>query len=161
MSTEATVKGVESSQLVGFAVGREEFGADIMRVREIIRMVEITRVPDAPEHVEGVINLRGMVIPIIDFGKCFQTVDTGACREEDRRIALVVIRGKTIGLIVDRITQVVKLDGERISPPPDVVMGQGQFYIGVIGQLGEKMVIILSVEELLGKEEFEEIAKAA
>jgi purine-binding chemotaxis protein CheW len=161
MTTEAATNGSATRQLVGFAVGKEEYGVDIMSVREIIRMVEITRIPDTPEYVEGVINLRGVVIPVIDFRKRFGTVDTGDNREDDRRIVVVDIKGKRVGLIVDRVTQVVKLDGERISPPPEVVKDQGQDYIGGIGQLGAKMVIILNVEELLGREEFVEFSQAA
>jgi purine-binding chemotaxis protein CheW len=161
MSTEIMHKVEENSQLVGFAVGREEYGVDIRKVHEIIRMVNITKIPNAPDHIEGIINLRGLVIPVIDFRKRFRTADTGDHKKDDRRIVVVDIKGKRVGLIVDRVTQVVKLDGERISPPPDIVKDHGQDYIGGIGQLEEKMVIILSMEELLGKEELVEYSKAA
>jgi purine-binding chemotaxis protein CheW len=161
MSTEIKHKVEENNQLVGFAVGRGEYGVDITKVLEIIRMVEITKIPNAPDHIEGIINLRGLVIPVIDFRKRFRTSDTGEHKKDDRRIVVVDIKGNRVGLIVDRVTQVVKLDGERISPPPDIVKGHSQDYIGGIGQLEEKLVIILSVEELLGKEELVEYAKAA
>ena len=150
MSTEVAVKGADINHMVGFTVGKEEFGVDIMKVREIIRMVDITLIPNAPGFVEGIISLRGLVI---HFKKRFCIGVEGECKEGDRRIVVVVIRDRTIGLIVDKVTHVVKLDAGQISPPPELLKEDNQDYIGGIGQVGEKLLIILNAEELVGKEE--------
>ena len=161
MSIEVAEKGTEISHMVGFIVGREEFGVDIMKVREIIRMMEITRIPTAPEFMEGIISLRGTVIPVIDFKKLFLGWDEGDCIEGDRRIIVVVIRDKTIGLIVDKVTHVVKLAAGRISPPPELFKNDSQDYIGGIGQFEDKMLIILNADELVGKDELTAFDQAA
>ncbi|MGA2151203.1 MAG: chemotaxis protein CheW [Geobacteraceae bacterium] len=161
MSTEVAVKGADINHMVGFTVGKEEFGVDIMKVREIIRMVDITLIPNAPGFVEGIISLRGLVIPVIDFKKRFCIGDEGECKEGDRRIVVVVIRDRTIGLIVDKVTHVVKLDAGQISPPPELLKEDNQDYIGGIGQVGDKLLIILNAEELVGKKELVEIDQAA
>jgi purine-binding chemotaxis protein CheW len=161
MSTEAAVKVAGINHMVGFTVGKEEFGLDIMKVREIIRMVDITRIPNAPSFVQGIISLRGVVIPVIDFKKRFCIGEERECKESDKRIVVVVIRDKTMGLIVDKVTHVVKLDAGQIFPPPEILKDDNRDYIGGIGQLGEKLLIILNAEELVGKEELPEIDLAA
>src|SRR6185369_9264828 len=91
--------------MVGFAVGNEEFCVDILKVQEIIRMVAITAMPNAPDYVEGVINLRGKVIPVIDFRKRFHIFDGGEADGQSKRIVVVSIGDATIGLVVDKVSQ--------------------------------------------------------
>lgn len=161
MSTEVMKKGNALNQMVCFAVGKEEFAVDIMKVQEIIKMPNITRVPNAPEFLEGIINLRGVVIPVIDFKKRFGVPDVGENREAEKRIVVVDIRGKTIGLIVDKVTQVVKLDATQISEPPELLRDDDMGHISGIGQTLDRMLIILEAEALVGNEYLAEYDKAA
>jgi len=157
------IEGKEDStnQMVCFAVAKEEFAVDIMKVQEIIKMPNITRVPNSPEFLEGIINLRGVVIPVIDFKKRFGVHDTGESREAEKRIVVVDISGKTIGLTVDKVTQVVKLDASQISEPPELLRDDKMGHISGIGHTVDSMLIILETEALVSREYLVEYNKAA
>lgn len=134
--------------LVGFTVGKEEFCVDILKVQEIIRMMEITKIPNAPDYAEGVINLRGKVIPVINFRKRFNLSQDDDLSMESRRIIVVDAAETTLGLVVDQVSQVVKIDGERVLPTPETVKsGAGDCFYGV-GRLDERLVILLDVENI-------------
>ena len=134
-----TAASDELLQLVSFKVGSEEFGVDILKVQEINRMVEITRVPRTAEYVEGVINLRGKVIPIIDlrrrFGLKIKEVDT------DTRIVVVDMDGNIMGMVVDSVSEVLRLQADSIEPPPEVVAGIDAEYIKGIAKLEDRLLI--------------------
>lgn len=147
--------------MVGFSVGKEEFCVDILKVQEIIRMMEITKIPNAPGFVEGVINLRGKVIPIIDFGKRCNVMDVGAIDESSRRIVVVGIGDKTVGLVVDQVSQVIKLEEEQISSTPQVVKGYNSEFISGVGKSGDKLLILLDLEKLFAHGELNGIDLAA
>ncbi len=147
--------------MVGFSVGKEEFCVDILKVREIIRMMDITRIPNAPDFVEGVINLRGGVIPVIDFGKRCNLCGGNEMDENHRRIVVVAIGDKTVGLVVDKVSQVIKLEEEQISATPDVVKGYNSEFIGGVGKSGDKLLIMLDLEKLFRQGELESIDIAA
>lgn len=134
--------------MVSFSVGNERFGVDILTVREIIRMVEITRIPKAPEYVEGVINLRGKVIPIVDFRKRFNMEEDPDGNNRDRRIIVGAIGETTVGLVVDQVSHVIKLGGEEVSPAPPAVKGFDSAFIKGVGRLKEGLLIILALEKL-------------
>ena len=122
----------QTLHMVGFTVGSEEFCIDILKVQEIIRMVQITAMPNSPDYVEGVINLRGKVIPIIDFRKRFHIFDSTSVEEQNKRIVVVSIGSATIGLVVDQVSQVLKLNADQISPTPAVAKGyEADSIIGV------------------------------
>jgi purine-binding chemotaxis protein CheW len=146
---------------VGFSVGKEEFCVDILKVQEIIRMMEITKIPNAPNFVEGVINLRGKVIPIIDFGKRCNLHSVGEGDENHRRIVVVSIGEKTVGLVVDRVSQVIKLEEEQISSTPGVVKGYNSEFISGVGKSGDKLLILLDLEKLFIQGELDDIDLAA
>ncbi len=137
--------------MVGFTVGKEEFCVDILKVQEIIRMVEITVMPNAPDYVEGVINLRGKVIPVIDFRKRFHIMDDTETDMQSKRIVVVAFSGITIGLVVDKVSQVMKLSQEQISPTPDTVKGYDSECISGVGRVGDKLLILLDLEKLFAQ----------
>ncbi|HET6420233.1 MAG TPA: chemotaxis protein CheW [Geobacteraceae bacterium] len=147
--------------LVGFSVGKEEFCVDILKVQEIIRMMEITKIPNAPEFVEGVINLRGKVIPIVDFGKRCNLSVAPEDEESQKRIVVAAVGEKTVGLVVGRVSQVIKLDEEQISSPPDVVRGGNSEFISGVGKSGDKLLILLDLDRLFNPRELEGIDLAA
>ncbi len=147
--------------LVGFSVGTEEFCVDILKVQEIIRMMDITKIPNAPEFVEGVINLRGKVIPIVDFGKRCNLHGASEGEESQKRIVVAAVGEKTVGLVVDRVSQVIKLDEEQISSTPDVVRGCNSEFISGVGKSGDKLLILLDLDRLFKHDELEGIELAA
>ncbi|MEF3697216.1 chemotaxis protein CheW [Desulfolutivibrio sp.] len=141
----------ELMQLVTFSIGEEEFGVDILKVQEIIRMMEITKVPRAPDFVEGVINLRGKVIPIIDLRKRFGL----STREHDKhtRIIVIEINNMIVGFVVDSVSEVLRIPSNTVEPPPPVVSGLESEYISGVGKLEDRLLILLDLDRLLSGEE--------
>ena len=137
----------ELLQLVSFKIGDEEFGVDILKVQEINRSLEVTRVPNAPEYVDGVINLRGKVIPIIDLRRRF-----GLERKEhdkNTRIVVVELKGDVIGFVVDAVNEVLRIPRSVTEPPPPVTSGIDQDYITAVGKLEDRLLILLDMEKVL------------
>lgn len=140
-------------QLVTFRLGNEEFSVDILKVQEIIRDMELTRVPRAPDFVEGVINLRGRVIPVIDlrnrfgFESCDKTSET--------RIIVIDVNDRTVGLRVDGVSEVLRLPADTVEPAPSLVTGSGSDYISGVGKVDERLIILLDVGKLLSESERE------
>ncbi|WP_018123562.1 chemotaxis protein CheW [Desulfovibrio oxyclinae] len=147
----------ELIQLVTFTIGHEEFAVDILRVQEIIRTMDITNVPRAPEFVEGVINLRGKVIPIVDLRRRFGLES----RKHDKhtRIIVIEINMMIVGFIVDSVSEVLRIPSGTIEPPPPVVSGLESEYISGVGQLEERLLILLDLDQLLSNEEKEALNK--
>ncbi|MEG2172024.1 MAG: chemotaxis protein CheW [Desulfovibrionaceae bacterium] len=152
---EATRKRQDDEllQLVTFSIGEEEFGVDILKVQEIIRTMEITKVPRAPEFVEGVINLRGKVIPIIDlrrrFGLDFKPHD------KDTRIIVIEINNIVVGFVVDAVSEVLRIPTNTVEPPPPVVAGVDSDYISGVGKLQDRLLILLDLDKLLSSEDLD------
>lgn len=134
-------------QIVTFRVGEEDFSVSILKVQEIIRMSAITKVPRSPEFVEGVINLRGNVIPVIDLRKRFGLPE--AERNSDTRTIVVDCGGKVVGLIVDSVTEVLRLSKATVEAPPDIVGGVDSDYISGVGKLDDRLVILLDIDKVL------------
>lgn len=139
--------------LVGFTVGHEEYCFEILKVREIIRMTSITTVPAAPGHVEGIINLRGRIVPIIDFRKRFRI--TGECTvdEADKVIVVTATRNTAVGFIVDALSQVMKLPAEDLSPAPAGGAGCDAEAIRGVGNVRDRLVIVLDLEKMFSEDE--------
>ncbi|MBN1162082.1 MAG: purine-binding chemotaxis protein CheW [Dehalococcoidales bacterium] len=137
-------------QMVLFELGTETYGLDIASVHEIIRMQPITKVPKAPFYVEGVINLRGRVIPVIDIGKRFGFEKTEEAK--NNRIVVINIKDTTLGIIVDAVTEVIRIPAESIDPVSDIVTSGQSDYLQGIAKLPEKMIIILALDKLLMKD---------
>ena len=138
-------------QLVLFGLDNEIYGVDISDVHEIIRMQPVTKVPKAPFFVEGIINLRGKVIPVVDIRKRFGL--SGVEQTKDSRIVVVDIGGTTIGMIVDEVTEVMRIPADSIEPPSDIVAAGDSDYLLGIARVDEKMVILLDLDRLLPKSE--------
>lgn len=137
-------------QLVTFGLGTEEFGVDIMSVQEIIRITPITRVPKAPSYVEGVINLRGNVIPVISLRTRFSM---DRVEETDlSRIIVLQVQNKVFGIRVDAVTEVLRLDTEAIEPPPPVALGMDSRFILGVGKIQERLLILLNLDYIMGGE---------
>lgn len=151
----------DSLHMVGFTVGSEEFCVDILKVQEIIRMVEITVMPNAPDYVEGVINLRGKIIPIIDFRKRMHLPYAEHINEQNRRIVVVSFGKVTVGLVVDKVSHVMKLNSDQISPTPDVVKGFDSECLMGVGRSGDRLLVLLDLEKMFSQEEFQGLTAAA
>ena len=134
-------------QLVGFRLGNEEYGIDILKVQEINRIADITRIPQSPDFVEGVINLRGNVIPIINLRKRFNMPE----REHDRQTRIVVgeIEGRTVGLVVDAVSEVLRLPADTIEPAPKLVSKGQADYITGVGKLEDRLLMLLDIDKIL------------
>jgi purine-binding chemotaxis protein CheW len=141
----------ELLQLVTFNISNEEFGIDILKVQEIIRTMEITKVPRAPDFVEGVINLRGKVIPIIDLRKKFSM--ESRTHDKQTRIVVVELQGMIVGFVVDGVSEVLRIQSSTVEPPPAVVSGIGSEYISGVGKLEDRLLILIDLEKLLSLEE--------
>ena len=150
-ATQTTGKNLEERQLVVFDLGGEVYGVDINTVREIIRVQEITHVPNAPEFVEGVINLRGKVIPIVDLRKKFSLEEGEESKEN--RIVVVDIVGEDIGVMVDAVAEVMRLPSDSVEPTGDLIATDDSYYIEGIANLGERLIILLDLEKVLSKEQ--------
>ena len=144
-------KSDELLQLVSFNIGSEEFGIDILKVQEINQMVEITKVPQAPHYVEGVINLRGKVIPIIDLHKRFNL----ELKEYDKntRIVVVDIKGNIMGMVVDSVSEVLRLPSSTIEPPSEIATGVNSEYIKGVAKLEDRLIIFLDLSKVIDMNE--------
>ncbi len=149
----------EVLQLVTFRLGKEEFSLDILQVQEIIRHMELTRVPKTPDFVEGVINLRGKVIPVLDLRRRFG-LGTDE-RTNDTRIIVVEVDNKTVGLKVDAVSEVLRLPADRVEAPPEIVTGVESEYIKGVGKLDGRLLILLDVEKVLSKNEKDALTAVA
>ncbi|MFW6235611.1 MAG: chemotaxis protein CheW [Desulfovibrionales bacterium] len=151
MADERKKLDAELIQLVTFSIDGEEFGVEILKVQEIIRMLGITRVPRAPQFVEGVINLRGKVIPIIDLRKRFGLDSRG--QDKNTRIIVIEINSMIVGFVVDSVSEVLRIPAGTIEPPPPVVSGFDSEYISGVGKLEDRLLILLDLNRLLSGEE--------
>ena len=144
-------------QLVGFTIGKELFGVNILMVQEIIRAAPITAVPNSPDFVEGVINLRGNIIPVIELRKRlgFAMPDVSM---EGSWILILDIEGRITGFIVDSVTEVLKIEESTIEPPPDIVVaGLESQYIRGVCEIDEKLLILLEFKRILLVEEIKKL----
>ena len=146
----------ELLQLVSFKIGDAEFGVDILRVQEINKMMELTIVPNTPTFVEGVVNLRGRIIPVLNLrsklGLELKEYDS------ETRIIVVEIHNKTIGFIVDEVKEVLRIPKSITEQPPEIVSGVDSEYITAIGKLEDRLLILLDLTKILSNEEKNELA---
>jgi purine-binding chemotaxis protein CheW len=147
----------ELMQLVGFTIGKELFGVDILMVQEIIRAAPITPVPNSPEFVEGVINLRGNILPVIDLRKRLNLL-SGETDHSDTWILILDIQSKTTGFIVDSVTEVLKIQESTIEAPPDIIKaGLESQYLRGVCDIGAQLLILLDFKRILLQEEFQKL----
>ena len=134
-------------QIVGFRIGRETFGLPISLVHEIVRPPEITNVPHAPEYVEGVMNLRGRIVPVIDLRRRFG----GAAGENSRknRVLVVDVESRAVGLIVDSASEVLKISDAQIEPPPNVLTEAATSYVTGVAKHQGRLIILVDLKRIL------------
>ncbi|NLB88497.1 MAG: chemotaxis protein CheW [Syntrophomonadaceae bacterium] len=149
----------EEVQLVVFTLKQEdqicEYGVPITKVQEIISMTTPTKMPQTPDFVEGIINLRGKIIPIIDLKKRF---DMGKSNiTNDTRSVIVEVEGQTVGIIVDEVSEVLRLQVDNIEPPPAVIGGITAEYLTGVGKLDNRLLILLDMDKILTEKEKAEL----
>lgn len=145
-------------QLVVFTLGQEQYGIPIRQVNEIVRMQKVTHLPDTAAFIEGVTNLRGKIIPVVDFRKRF---GLSAGEENDlTRIIVVRVNDNSVGVIVDAVTEVLTLKEEDIEPLGAAIAGIDAKYIEGIGKVGEELVILMNLDKVFSEAEQELLQEA-
>lgn len=145
-----TAKSGET-QLVVFVMENEEFACSIQNVREVLKMIKVTPLPRSLDFVEGVINMRGEVLPVIDLRKRFGLPE--AERTDESRIIIVEVEERMVGLIVDSVSEVISLDNKQIQEAPNQVAGGKTDLITGVGKVDDRMLIILDLDRILTSEE--------
>ena len=149
--------GEELLQIVSFRVGDEEFGLDILRVQEIIRHQHLTRVPNSSDFVDGVINLRGRVIPVIVLRKRFGISQQPA--EGQARIVVLEVQNMVLGFIVDSVPEVLRIPGTAVVPPPRFGKVEREYVLGV-AKVDERLLLLLDVDRIMSLEDSQAVAAA-
>jgi purine-binding chemotaxis protein CheW len=145
--------------IVGFRIGRETFGVPIAMVHEIVRVPDITAVPEAPDYVEGVINLRGKIVPVVDLRKRFGELEVRTTKKN--RILVAEVDHKMVGLIVDAASEVIKIPESDVEPAPNVFEEGELNYVTGVGKLGGRLVILVDLNRILHKGELRRLGEAA
>ena len=140
-----------SMQLVSFGLADEEYGIEITKIREIILITEITQVPQTPHYVKGLINLRSTVIPVIDLRTRFDLPEAEATDES--RIMVLNVGSKTVGIVVDAVSEVLRVSHKDIAPPPPTVAGLGREYLTGLVKLEDRLLIMLDIDKILDGDE--------
>jgi len=155
--TIETSEDTQKGKFLTFSVGREAYGIEIKFVTEIIGIQEITEVPELPDYVKGIINLRGKIIPVIDVRLRFRKEP----KQYNDRTCIVVINIKetTVGLIVDNVAEVINIDDSNIVPPPQIKAGFHNRYVRGIGKVGNEVKLLLDCDKLLNDEELDKITE--
>jgi purine-binding chemotaxis protein CheW len=147
----------ETKQLVVFKLGDEEFGVDILQVREIEKLDQaITRVPKAPTFVEGVVNLRGDVVPIVDLRKRFGLVLHDISNET--RVIIVDLNDNQVGMVVDSVVEVIRINVSAVESAPSITRGVDAYFLTGVAKLDDRLIILLNLERALSAEEFKELS---
>ena len=142
-------------QLVSFNISNEEFGIDILKVEEIIRIISITQIPNSPDFIEGVVNLRGRVIPVVNLRTRLGFEKKGF--DNQTRVIVVEVNGVTLGFIVDSVKEVLRIPKSITEPPPAITTGVNSDYITAVGKLENRLLILLDLEKVLDLKEKEEL----
>ena len=149
----------EEIQLVTFRLGTEEYGINIMQVQEIIRLPGIVWVPKTRSFVEGVINLREQVIPVVDLAKRLGVSSEG--RTDDTRVVIANIQGSLVGLVVDSVSEVMRIRKEDIEPLPEIMTASNEKCLKGIAKLNDRLIILLDLENALSDDDILQLQEAA
>lgn len=157
----------ELVQLVTFRVGSEEYGIDISAISEVVRPLKVTALPKMPAFVEGVVNLRGTIIPIVDLRNRFETRAPGS---DTRKIRMIIIRGALqagsgrgsglLGLVVDSVDEVIHVPKKDIEAAPEAATGRNADFITGMGKVGDRLVILIDIGKILSQQERSALAEA-
>jgi purine-binding chemotaxis protein CheW len=158
---EITQDDLSERQLVTFHLGKDEFGVDIMHVREIIRLTEVTNIPQAPSYVEGVCNLRGNILPIVD-GRARLGMPRRQ-REDSTRVLVMDMGGKTTGIVVDRVSEVLRVSQGDIEAPPAIIQGMDMDFLNGMVKLngGKRIIMALNLSSIVTVDQIEKIKEDA
>lgn len=167
MAKEKKAAVVENTmQIVTFQVGAEEYGLDIKSITEIIRPLKITPLPRMPEFIEGVINLRGMIIPVVDLRRRFSV---GQASHNARTVRIIIIKGavsgtpgggrELLGLVVEAVNEVLSMPHKNIEPAPASAVGREAAFITGMGKVGERLIILLDITRILSQQERSALAE--
>ena len=159
-------------QVIVFKLGEQSYAVNIMAVKEIIRMQKITKIPAAPDFIEGIISLRGSIIPIIDMSKRFglsydYVMDDGMSENSNKRIIVLQIDGTVFGVIVDEVQEVLSIPKNAIEKPPEVVSGFSygvrinSAYLKGIAKVDDRLIILINYNRILFEHEIEELSGAS
>ncbi len=146
------------SQVVSFRLANEEYGLNIMDVQEIILPGEITQIPEVPSYIRGIINLRGKVIPIVDLRRRFD-LEVSSHSEQTRIVVVNTESGTTFGVVVDAVSEVVRVDANQVEPPPTGLAGLDRSYIRGLLKQEERIMILLNMESVLSHDDQSLLAK--
>lgn len=149
----------EILQMVSFIIGNEEYAVDIFYVKEINRLSHITKVPNAPEFIEGVINLRGRIIPVIDL-----RIKMGLPKKEnDKNSRIIVVEDEEIlvGFLVDAVKEVIRIPKKIIEEPPEIVTSNKTDFISSVGKLDDRLLIMIDLKKILSKNEHNQLKEVA
>lgn len=149
-SSHGAMQGTNANEFLTFTLGNEEYGVDILKVQEIRGYDTVTRLPDAPDYVKGVINLRGTIVPVLDLRIKF---NVGIVEYNSFTVMIILnIAKRVVGIVVDGVSDVMQLTESQLRPPPDLGLAQAggasQFITG-IGALEDRMLILVDIEKLL------------
>ncbi|GAB6089891.1 chemotaxis protein CheW [Spirochaeta dissipatitropha] len=150
----------QSMQLVTFQLGEEQYGIDIMDVEGIVKVEEVRAIPNSPAYVEGIFNLRGSIIPVINLHRRFHLKKADLSEEDELLSGFVIIQidDMLLAVIIDRVNRVVRVEGKDIQPPPQMISGIGAEYIqGVVNRDEEGYLIILDIRRLFNSRELRAI----
>jgi purine-binding chemotaxis protein CheW len=147
-TTDSTgaARGAAASEFLTFTLGAEEFGVDILKVQEIRGYDTVTRIPDAPDFIKGVINLRGTIVPVVDMRLKFKL---GAEYNALTVMIILNVANRVVGMVVDGVSDVVALTGEQIRPAPEFGGAVGSQFLTGIGTLDKRMLILVDIEKLM------------
>ncbi|MGH8084437.1 MAG: chemotaxis protein CheW [Lysobacter sp.] len=147
-----------TNEFLTFALGEEEYGVDILKVQEIRGYDAVTRLPDAPDYIKGVVNLRGTIVPVIDMRMKFRLDKV----EYTAMTVMIVLNvgGRVVGIVVDSVSDVVRLGGEQIREVPELGAAIDRQFLTGIGTLDERMLILLDIERLMTSAEMGLVAEA-
>jgi purine-binding chemotaxis protein CheW len=158
----------DAVQLVTFKVGGEEYGVDIYRITEVVRPLKITPLPQMPEFIEGVVNLRGVIIPIVDLRKRFAL---SGIIDNTKKMRMLITKGSVpgalgatpealLGLVVDSVQEVLHVSGKDIEPAPGAAKGQYAGFITGMGKVGDRLIILIDITKILNQQERSALAEA-
>jgi len=154
-----TDSDVKEKQLVTFQLGQELYGIDIMSVDGIVRVEDVRSIPNAPVYVEGIFNLRGEIIPIINLHKRFQ-LKKAIMSEEDKLLSgfiIIDIEGMKLGMVIDKVSRVLTIDMDKMQPPPQMISGIGAEYIQGVVNKDDGYLIVLDIQRLFDPKELQQL----
>jgi len=158
-STSSHEQGASVREFLAFKLGREEYGIDILKVQEIRGYEAVTRIANAPEFIKGLINLRGIIVPIVDMRIKFNLGEPAY--DQFTVVIILNISGKTVGMVVDSVSDVTSLLPEQIKPAPEMGTALDTDYLIGLGTLDERMLILVDIDKLMSSADMGLIEKMA